>query len=83
MTPEVSKPSKGGNMKKSLVISILAILAAGQVDAKTCQLVSEGLYSGTWVKHRILVDGEAIAGADQIGQLLGHLERLRTEGVCP
>lgn len=47
-----------------------------------CQIASEGIYNGFWVKHRIVVQGEVVFGANDMDSILSQLEVLRAEGLC-
>lgn len=41
-------------------------------------LASEGVVAGAWMKHRILIDGAAVFGANDMGTLLGQLNELHS-----
>lgn len=67
----------------TLVIALFTHFSAqASVTRPVCRMVSEGIYNGTWVKHRILIQ-EAIAfGANDLDSILSQLEVLRDEGLC-
>lgn len=48
----------------------------------SCFVVSEGLFRGAWVKHRIYVNEEVVYGANDMGSILDALEDLREQGIC-
>ncbi|NUN07145.1 MAG: hypothetical protein HUU57_15475 [Bdellovibrio sp.] len=71
-----------------LVTAIFATLTyVGAAQAATsslssCTMASEGIFQGSWVKHRIVVDEDTLAGANDMDSILSQLEDLRSEGLC-
>ena len=49
-----------------------------QPATQTTGLASEGVVAGAWMKHRILIDGAAVFGANDMGTLLGQLNELHS-----
>ena len=51
--------------------------------AHDCELTTEGvLTSGHYVKQRLLVNGEPLFGASDLGTLMSMLNRLRLQNIC-
>jgi hypothetical protein len=50
--------------------------------APPCSVASEGIYRGSWVKHRIYINDDVVYGANDIGSILNQLENLRGQGLC-
>ncbi|WP_155722528.1 hypothetical protein ACLWBD_03135 [Bdellovibrio sp. HCB117] len=48
----------------------------------SCTMASEGIFQGTWVKHRIYVNEDVVYGANDMNSILSQLENLRSEGLC-
>jgi|GEM_PF-1618425 hypothetical protein len=48
----------------------------------SCALMSEGIYNGSWMKHRIVAEEEVLYGANDMGRVLVQLENLRGQGLC-
>lgn len=68
----------------TLIIAMLTHLPAyaSGLAVPTCQIASEGIYNGFWVKHRIVIEEEIIFGANDMDSILSQLEVLREEGLC-
>ncbi len=47
-----------------------------------CSMMSEGIFNGAWVKHRIVVEEDVLAGANDMDSILSQLENLREQGLC-
>jgi hypothetical protein len=45
-------------------------------------LASEGVVVNAWVKHRILIDDQAVYGANDMESVIDHLRQLRHQGSC-
>lgn len=55
---------------------------AASSGSASCEMASEGLFKGTWVKHRIYVNDDVVYGADDMDSILSQLENLRGQGLC-
>lgn len=55
---------------------------AEELELPVCKTVSEGIYNGYWVKHRILIDYVTVYGANDLDSILSQLEILREQGLC-
>lgn len=67
----------------TMMIAILTHTAhASEMTGTSCRMLSEGIYNGAWVKHRIVADEDVVAGANDMESLLNQLEDLRTQGLC-
>ncbi|MGZ3768319.1 MAG: hypothetical protein ACXVCP_03590 [Bdellovibrio sp.] len=53
-----------------------------QAATPSCTLVSEGIYNGWWVKHRIVLEEKVVYGANDIDSIVSQLENLREQGLC-
>ncbi len=67
--------------------TLLMVLAVNAAQAKThagssCDLSSEGIFRGSWVKHRILVADDVVYGANDMEAISSQLESLRGQGLC-
>lgn len=51
-------------------------------EAPGCAMLSEGIYDGAWVKHRIAVEGDIVYGANDLDSILSQLDSLRGQGLC-
>ncbi|KYG67288.1 hypothetical protein AZI86_09825 [Bdellovibrio bacteriovorus] len=51
-------------------------------ETPACFVASEGIYRGSWVKHRIYVNEDVVFGANDLGSILNQLENLRGQGTC-
>lgn len=47
-----------------------------------CNLAGEGVVGGAWESHRILLDGQPVAGARDLGTVMAKLSALRDSGTC-
>jgi hypothetical protein len=56
--------------------------AAEKNSNASCSLMSEGIYHGAWVKHRIVVGEDVLFGTNTMGNILSQLESLRDQGLC-
>ena len=56
--------------------------AATMKTHSECALMSEGIYNGAWMKHRIVAEDEVLYGANDMGKVLLQLENLRGQGLC-
>ncbi|AHI05000.1 hypothetical protein BDW_02460 [Bdellovibrio bacteriovorus W] len=61
---------------------VVKVAKAADINAPQCSMASEGIYQGYWVKHRIVVGDSVVAGANDMGAILQHLESLRDQGFC-
>ncbi|MNT91947.1 hypothetical protein D3C72_2331330 [compost metagenome] len=59
----------------------LAAAATSNSHAE-CALMSEGIYNGSWMKHRIVLEEEVLYGANDMGNILVQLDSLRGQGLC-
>lgn len=69
----------------TLIIAMLTYLpaqAARQPATPVCQIASEGIFNGFWVKHRIVIQDDIVFGANDLDSILSQLEALREEGLC-
>lgn len=68
----------------TFIIALLTHLPAFAAEPAlpACQIASEGIYNGFWVKHRIVVDQEVVYGANDMDSILSQLEALREEAIC-
>ncbi|WII73551.1 hypothetical protein QJS83_06655 [Bdellovibrio sp. 22V] len=69
----------------TLIMSMLTQLGhahAAIPSVPSCGLASEGIYNGSWVKHRIVVEEDVLGGANDMDSLLAQLENLRSQGLC-
>lgn len=71
----------------TVILAMLAHLGSAHAAMKTvtlptCSMASEGIYNGFWVKHRIVVAEDTLAGANDMDSILTQLESLRSEGLC-
>lgn len=55
---------------------------AATSSVSMCAMASEGIFNGAWVKHRIVVNEDTLAGANDMQSILEQLENLRSEGLC-
>ncbi len=55
---------------------------AASSSVSPCSMASEGIFNGAWVKHRIVVNEDILAGANDMESILAQLEDLRSEGLC-
>ena len=72
--------------------SLEAVLAeAADLEARNickvalhhCELAIGGLISsGVWAKQRLLVNGQALFGAQDIGSLFAQLRTLKAQNIC-
>lgn len=52
-------------------------------DAHKCTLTSAGVTaSGRYYQHRLVVDGQPLGGANDLGTALNQLKNLRRQGLC-
>ncbi|MBX3039732.1 MAG: hypothetical protein KF789_03355 [Bdellovibrionaceae bacterium] len=47
-----------------------------------CNLAGEGVVGGAWESHRILLDGQPVAGGRDLGTVMAKLSALRDSGTC-
>lgn len=69
----------------TLIIAMLTYLpaqAAGRSATPACQIASEGIFNGFWMKHRIVIEEDIVYGANDMDSILSQLEALREEGLC-
>ena len=71
----------------SLFIAMLtqftpALAATEPVQNQSCSLMSEGIYHGSWMKHRIVVGENVLFGANNLDAILAQLDSLRGQGLC-
>ncbi|MBO9667922.1 MAG: hypothetical protein J7501_14055 [Bdellovibrio sp.] len=55
---------------------------AAVTDSRACDLSSEGIFNGAWVKHRISIGDQVLYGADNLEAISEELVSLRTQGLC-
>lgn len=53
-----------------------------ETRTQDCAISGEGVIGGQWQKHRIILDGVAVAGARDLGSLSEKVDQLRQSGVC-
>jgi hypothetical protein len=53
-----------------------------QMAVHNCQLATAGIAAGQYFQHRLLVNGEAILGANDLGSMLNQLNQLRRLNIC-
>ena len=53
-----------------------------EAQAPQCAVASEGIFRGSWVKHRIYVNEDVVYGANDMNSILYQLENLRGQGLC-
>ncbi|MNJ92592.1 hypothetical protein D3C87_102650 [compost metagenome] len=63
-------------------ISFAKAAIPSNTDRTSCDLTSEGIFKGSWVKHRILVGEDVIYGANDMDAILSQLDNLRNQGLC-
>lgn len=66
---------------------MMMAISFGQAQASTlatpsCEMTSEGIFDGLWVKHRIVVNEDVIYGANDMDSILSQLDSLRDQGLC-
>lgn len=67
----------------SLMMAFLTNLSFAKAATPTsCHLMSEGIFKGSWVKHRILVNENVVYGANDMDAILSQLDNLRDQGLC-
>ena len=72
----------------ALVTALLAMFVqistahAHSLDVPSCQVASEGIYNGFWMKHRIVIDEDVVFGANDLASILSQLESLRENNLC-
>lgn len=59
-----------------------AIAAPEPISNQSCSLMSEGIYHGSWMKHRIVAGEDVLYGANDLGAILEQLDSLRGQGLC-
>lgn len=63
------------------MLTHLPVYAANQ-EVPACQIASEGIFNGFWMKHRIFIQENTVFGANDMDSILSELESLRDEGLC-
>lgn len=69
----------------TMMIAMLTHLSVAQAAipaVPSCTMASEGIFNGSWVKHRIVVEEDVLGGANDMDSILAQLETLRTQGLC-
>lgn len=71
----------------ALLATVFMMMATSFTSAKaatepTCKMASEGIFDGSWVKHRIVVDEDVVFGANDLASILSQLDNLRDQGLC-
>lgn len=70
----------------TIIIALFTQFSSAQANTgeeiPSCFVASEGIYRGTWVKHRIYVNDDVVFGANDLGSILDQLENLRGQGIC-
>ncbi|MDG0816848.1 hypothetical protein [Bdellovibrio svalbardensis] len=57
-------------------------LAHAETELPQCSMTSEGIFNGSWVKHRIVSGEEVLFGANQMESIFSQLDSLRAKGLC-
>lgn len=65
-----------------VVTTISQLQIANASSLPNCVLVSEGIYNGFWVKHRIAINDEIIYGTNDTELIFVQLDSLREQGLC-
>lgn len=65
-----------------LVLLTQTGLAHAETNSHECAMTSEGIFNGSWVKHRIVSGEEVLYGADQMESIFSQLDSLRAKGLC-
>lgn len=66
-----------------VLLTHMPLATAATVNSHgACALMSEGIYNGAWMKHRIVSEDEVLYGANDMGKVLVQLENLRGQGLC-
>jgi hypothetical protein len=62
----------------------MAATASASVPSQdqSCALMSEGIYHGSWMKHRIVIGENVLFGANDLDAILAQLDSLRGQGLC-
>lgn len=55
---------------------------AKAATVSSCKMASEGIFDGSWVKHRIVVNEDVVYGANDLDSILSQLDNLRDQGLC-
>lgn len=73
-----------GILTAALLLNLFASLAHAETKTSLplCRLASEGVVVNAWVKHRILIDDQAVYGANDMESVIDHLRQLRHQGSC-
>ena len=75
----------GGNSLEEAIV-LLEDLQAHQmckIAVHRCELTSLGMISsGQYMKHRLVINGEALFGTNDLGSLHLQLNRLRLQNIC-
>lgn len=70
-------------LKIAIVAATLSHFQIAQAsELPNCVLVSEGIYNGSWVKHRIAVNNQIIYGTNDTELIFVQLDNLREQGLC-
>lgn len=67
------------------LLEISEKIRAGQLCSMAvhrCELTSAGVAGGQFYQHRLLVNGEALFGANDLGGVLNQLNQLRQFNIC-
>jgi hypothetical protein len=59
-----------------------AATASGPAQDQSCSLMSEGIYHGSWMKHRIVIGENVLFGANDLDAIMAQLDSLRGQGLC-
>lgn len=59
-----------------------AVAATAPAQDQSCSLMSEGIYHGSWMKHRIVVGEDVLFGANDLDAIIAQLDSLRGQGLC-
>ncbi|MNK94082.1 hypothetical protein D3C87_1142720 [compost metagenome] len=59
-----------------------AFAATASAQDQSCSLMSEGIYHGSWMKHRIVIGEDVLFGANDLDAIIAQLDSLRGQGLC-
>jgi len=65
-----------------LVLLTQTGLAHAETSRPQCSMTSEGIFNGSWVKHRIVAGEDVIFGANEMESIFSQLDSLRAQGLC-
>ncbi|ASD64768.1 hypothetical protein [Bdellovibrio bacteriovorus] len=65
-----------------VMVTYLGPANASTLATPSCKMTSEGIFEGSWVKHRIVVNEDVVYGANDMDSILSQLDSLRDQGLC-